>query len=215
MISIHKYIFDILDSNMYLLIENNKAIIIDPHYSIEANKLLENSSIEEIDIILTHEHFDHVSGIMHYAKFARDIYANRKCAEILNNPRNRINSRFAAFFVSASKEKRYKVREACKTQILSDVTCVFEEEYQFDWNNHSIWIKSTPGHTPGSVCIIIDNTMMFSGDSLIPDHEVITGFPEGSQEHYDNITQPFLQALDKNLLVYPGHGEEKKLGDML
>ncbi len=215
MLSIQRYVFDLLDSNMYLITENKNAILIDPHYCMEVNQGLKRQAIENIDIILTHEHFDHVSGAMYYAQFAHNIYAGKKCAEVLKNPRNRMNSRFAATFVNASEELRSRVREACKDKVIVNVTCPVSNEYHFIWNNHNVVITYTPGHTPGSVCIMIDKKILFTGDSLIPDNDVITRFPGGNLEQYRTITQAYFHSLDKELLVYPGHGEEKKLGDLL
>lgn len=132
MIKIHRYVFDLLDSNMYVLIEGNDAIIIDPHYSNEAEKLLLHHSVKNLDIILTHEHFDHVSGAVYYAKHANNIIANCYCKGKLGDPNNRINSRFAATFVGADQIMRQRINEVCKEKVVVLVNkCLRKSFYMY------------------------------------------------------------------------------------
>lgn len=215
MIDIHRYVFDLLDSNMYILIEENDAIMIDPHYSKEVEKLLSHHSIENLDIILTHEHFDHVSGATHFSKYANNIIANSYCKEVLGNVNNRINSRFASTFVGASLEKRQRIRAVCTDKVLVPVNMYFEDEFLYKWRDHELYMKCTPGHTLGSICILLDDKYLFTGDSLIPGSDVVTRFPSGSEADYKSVTCKFFNELDKELIVCPGHGEMKRLGEIL
>lgn len=215
MIKIHRYVFDLLDSNMYVLIEGNDAIIIDPHYSNEAEKLLLHHSVKNLDIILTHEHFDHVSGAVYYAKHANNIIANCYCKDKLGDPNNRINSRFAATFVGANQIIRQRINEVCKEKVVVLVNKCFKEEFLYVWGNHKLYFRTTPGHTLGSICMILDDKYLFTGDSLIPGNEIVTRFPGGSEKDYKLITRKFLEQLDKDLIVCPGHGEMQKLGEII
>ena len=72
-----------------------------------------------------------------------------------------------------------------------------------------------PGHSQGSCCILLNNKVLFTGDSLLAEYPVITRFPGGSSKDYKNISLPFLKSLNPNLVVYPGHGKSERLGNIL
>lgn len=67
-----------------------------------------------------------------------------------------------------------------------------------------IQVMHTPGHTPGSVCLLTENGL-FSGDTLFPSSCGRTDLPGGSAEQL-RASLARLAALDGNYFVYPGHG---------
>ena len=84
----------------------------------------------------------------------------------------------------------------------------------------SIKIIYTPGHTMDSICILVDNQKLLTGDTLFVGECGRTDFPGGnSKSMYDSLFNKLLN-LNENVEVYPGHdyglkpsstiGEEKK-----
>jgi glyoxylase-like metal-dependent hydrolase (beta-lactamase superfamily II) len=70
----------------------------------------------------------------------------------------------------------------------------------------------TAGHTPGSVCILLGDTHVFTGDTL---------FPGGPGNTFDNDVafQTIMESLRRRLFtlsdatwVYPGHGDDTTIG---
>ena len=74
-----------------------------------------------------------------------------------------------------------------------------------------IAVLHTPGHTPGSVCLLAD-THIFSGDTLFAGSCGRTDLPGGS---WPTILKSLgrLKALEGNFWVYPGHGSASTLRD--
>lgn len=215
-IHIERYVFEPLKSNMYLMEEENRALIVDPCILPEVYIGMRRRNIEFVDVILTHEHFDHISGVLMLKKnFHTRIVANKGTSDKISSPQNRIASRYAAAFIGKSPEILALVREQTKNQIVTEVDVIFEQEYDFMWGKHSLHLVTSPGHSVGSICIIMDGVYLFTGDSLIPDEPIITRFPGGNMKAYEEVTKPFLMSLSHELMVYPGHGESMKLGDML
>lgn len=68
----------------------------------------------------------------------------------------------------------------------------------------------TPGHTPGSVCLLIDR-FLIGGDTLFPGGPGHTDSPEDFRQIVESITRK-LSVLSDNTQVYPGHGEATILG---
>lgn len=68
---------------------------------------------------------------------------------------------------------------------------------------HRIQILHTPGHTPGSVCFLLDNRLV-TGDTLFVKACGRTDLPGGDPEQlYKSLDR--IATLDDSILVYPGH----------
>ena len=68
----------------------------------------------------------------------------------------------------------------------------------------------TPGHTPGSVCLLVGNHLI-SGDTLFPGGPGRTNSPADLQQTIASITSK-LFALPDETLVHPGHGADGSIG---
>ncbi len=84
----------------------------------------------------------------------------------------------------------------------------------------SVRILYTPGHTADSMCLLVDNKKLLTGDTLFVGECGRTDFPGGSSRSmYDSLFNK-LSKLEDNVEIYPGHdygtktsstiGEEKK-----
>jgi glyoxylase-like metal-dependent hydrolase (beta-lactamase superfamily II) len=68
----------------------------------------------------------------------------------------------------------------------------------------SIKVMHTPGHTPDSICLLIDGKLL-TGDTLFVGECGRTDLPGGSVEDmYTSLLQK-IAKLDDNIEVYPGH----------
>ena len=68
----------------------------------------------------------------------------------------------------------------------------------------TIQVIHTPGHTPGSVCLLIGDTM-FSGDTLFQMSYGRIDFPTGSGQDMLASIKRLLTTLPEETMVYPGH----------
>lgn len=211
----YRYKLSFMESNMYMLFEEDAALIIDPQSSQEAVQEIKKHSVQHITVLLTHEHFDHTSGV----NFLRDECAD---IEVMAHP-------LAAKFIKEAKNNRpltllTMVNDSNRGEVLASyssysVTSVLvdktlEDKETIDWKSHQIQIHYVPGHSPGGVLIVLDDKYLFSGDYMIPDTPVILRYPGGSKKEYIEKTLPYLLHLPKHLTVLPGHGEPYKLQDM-
>jgi len=206
------YSFQPIDSKMYVLLKEKSAVIIDPNINFEAEDLLRKEEVDELIILLTHEHFDHISGVNFFKeKFNCRVIAIEQCANNLINIKKNASAHFnELIYLAYGVESNEKFGPyICEADI------VFTNEYQFDWRGHNFVIKHTPGHSEGSVCIILDYIYLFSGDSLIKGKKVITRLPGGSRKEYLVKTLPFLNSLPEDMIIFPGHGEMGVLSDFM
>lgn len=203
---LHSFSFDLIDSRMYLLISNDKALIIDPCVNTDALQLLKDKNIMDVIVLLTHEHYDHISGVNWVREnFNGKVIAIDQCAQNLPDPRRNASAYFDALLFFYSSETKISGENIQPYSCKADET--FNDYKCFNWENHKIEIIHSPGHSDGSVCILIDDIFVFTGDSLIKGKQTITRLPGGSKKKYAEITLPFLKSLPKDSVIFPGHGE--------
>ncbi len=211
---IYTYDFYPIDSRMYILLEHSKALVIDPCISEEALQLLRENDVEELLVLLTHEHYDHISGVNWFREHISsvEVFCSEKCAEALPEPSKNFSDFWEVLFLGKDEDTQEYVKNMNIQSYSCEADRTFEEECRMLWEGHSLWLKRTPGHSAGSICILLDENILFSGDSLVTGYPTILRFPGGSRKDFKSVTIPFLESLDQETIVYPGHGEKQPLG---
>lgn len=204
---IERYVFDIIDSNMYVCIEDKEALIIDPFKCEIAKKRLLDSGVNKVFIILTHEHLDHISGANYYSEFNPIVYAGEKCKNIVENRLRKLKVQFASIFIMANDDEKRRVSEFLKDIYEIKIDRALYDGEHIAFGKHLLTVVSAQGHSQGSIVVFLDKLAVFTGDSLLPDREVITDLPGGSKTMYEAVTIPILQRINREAVVYPGHGE--------
>lgn len=209
-LKIRKMKDDVLDSNCYFIMANSgKVIVIDPNNAKQTEQFLLKkctacTAIEIEKIILTHEHYDHIAGVRRLKEVSDAlIMCSSQCAAASQNPRKNLSQIFGVQLHFLGTGAGMKV----EPYVCPPADIVFDDENQFIWEEHMFFMRRTPGHTEGSITVILDHQIVFSGDSLIRDHDVIIRKRGGSLENYIKNTVPFYKSLKEDSLVCPGHGE--------
>lgn len=212
---IYRFIYTPVRSNMYVYIYGDNAIIIDPHSSEELRTLLEVNGITKVNILLTHEHYDHTSGL----KFLKDMYpctlfCQRACAETIVVERK--NNPALVALVLAEQDKldegcRYKEFKLHFEPYSYQADCIFENT--IEWQICDVLIKgvSTPGHSPCSCFYFLDENIVFSGDTILKSYETIRRFKSSNELLYKQKTLPYIRSLSPCLKILPGHGDPFRL----
>ncbi len=210
---IRTYTYELIDSKMYIMIEGSEALIIDPCISEDAVTMLRSEGVDNVLILLTHEHYDHMSGLELFrdAFSSCSVLVSEICNTYMQKPTRNGSKYFKALFIDKESDRIEEAGQVPAVSYTGDE--FFAGETQFDWQEHKIFIRETPGHSPGSVCIIIDDSILFTGDSLLKDDPVVVKLPGGNRKDYNEYTVPYLKSLDEELMVYPGHGEGGVLKD--
>lgn len=191
-VQIIKYIAGAYRTNIYLVYseESKSAFIVDPGY--ENDKLLLDIKKRDLNpeyIILTHGHGDHTGGIEQLKEAFPEIklIASKKEAGLLLDR-------------DMSMGKGGIKADIWVTD--GDLLAVDDIELSF---------ISTPGHTPGGMCIKMDD-VLFSGDTLFRMSVGRTDFPGGSEEALLSSIKDKLYVLPDETRVLPGHMEETTIG---
>ena len=174
-------------TNCYIIRDDSSktCCIIDPGY--EADTILDR--IGELGltleaILLTHGHFDHVGAV-------KDLAAETGCKVYLCPDDLSMPPMFTAGRLH--------------------YTDTYGEGDTLSLAGLTIHVIQTPGHTPGSVCLLVENTM-FSGDTLFAGSCGRTDLPGGN---WATIRKSLarLASFETNYWVRPGHGESTTLAE--
>lgn len=200
---IHRYESDLLSSNMYLIVEGDAAIVVDPFRDTTPGAGL---TVERI--LLTHEHYDHISGVNEWKRVTgAPVLCSKACAVNIQNPIKNLASTFELFcelqtWVKLENKPTADAKFACQAEE------TFEKEKVLTWRGHSFILFEMPGHSQGSIGILLDNQFFFSGDSLIEGCEIALRLPGGSRKMWETVGAPTLSRIPKGCMIYPGHFQE-------
>lgn len=73
----------------------------------------------------------------------------------------------------------------------------------------------TPGHTPGGICILVDNEALLTGDTLFIGDCGRTDLPGGNLKQMFRTLREKIMPLPDHLIVFPGHDYGNKSSDTL
>ncbi len=199
---IHRFVSDLLSSNMYLITEGKAALVIDPFRDTSPADGLQ---IERI--LLTHEHYDHISGVNAWKeKTGAPVLCSRPCGENIRSPRKNLSRIFEPFcelqtWIRLERLPDFDPNYSCEADK------VFTDEMSFDWRGHRLRLSELPGHSEGSIGITLDEMYFFSGDSLLENSLTELRFPGGSRKQWEMVSLPKLETLPDGMKIFPGHFE--------
>ena len=176
-----------LDVNTYVVgaSGSNQCVLIDPGAEYAAV----NGAVcgrEVTAVLLTHAHFDHIGAL-------KNLHAATQAP---------------VFVGEADKDDPSHM---CHDLLL--YTDTYREGDELTAAGLRFRVLSTPGHTPGSVCLLCENTL-FSGDTLFAGSYGRTDFPGGSDAAM-SASLKRLSVLPPETRVLPGHGPASTIADEL
>ena len=200
-----------MNANMFVILKGQDALLIDSNVEGELIPLFKEKGINRVFILLTHEHYDHTFGVPWLTEhFKTTLICNSVCAARVAEGRRNI-PRLVSFVLSQRDHEdggtRYQEFKKEYSPFTLHADVVYDPPCEFEIMGMVFQATQTPGHSPGSWCLVVDGLFVITGDSLIQDTPVLERFKESSPEDYRNITLPFLKGLDENLYVLPGHGD--------
>jgi len=199
-----------MDQNVYIYFDENtkEGVIIDPGDDADViMDLIEKNGIKVKAMLLTHGHSDHIGAIREIRKkYNWPVGAHRWEVPVLKDEEANLSGMFG-------------------TSDTLEPEIIFDDGDEFRFNNCTLKVIHTPGHTQGGVCYFdAQNKVLFSGDTLFYASVGRTDFPNPPMENgmgypsYEN-TSKLLNAIKTKLFVladdtkvYTGHGISTSIG---
>lgn len=205
---VHRFSMPVIDSSMYVIPGEASCLVVDPCISESAEALLREWKPRECLVLLTHEHYDHISGVNRLRELLPcRVVCTEACAALIGNPRKNFAAYSAALVMTKTEREQAEFIRFVDPQYTCRADWAYERQAELRWEDLTLTLREAPGHSPGSQIIEIGGRWYFTGDSLIPGTKVITRFPGGSQKAFEEITRPLLERIQPGSALFPGHGE--------
>jgi len=195
---IHKFTFNPIAENTYLLYdESDKCIIVDAGCYTRgeqeelADFIKKNGLIPE-KIINTHGHFDHLLGNSFCRKKYRiPFYIHKDDVEMVAGADS-----MAGFF-------GVSLKPVCPPE------GILKEGDKITLGKSFLEVIHLPGHSPGGVAFYNkEQGFLLSGDSLFSGGIGRTDFPGGNSDKLLNAIKEKIMILPEKTIIYTGHGPE-------
>lgn len=185
--NIRIYTGGMAQTNAYLIGENDNCILIDAPLGVAA--WLESENARPSELLLTHQHYDHVEGAAELAQSGVRISA------------------YAPYAIELTLETLLQQSGINLRVNPYQVDEILKDQNTLKLNGFDIQLAHTPGHAPDSLIFKI-NDCVFAGDTLFAGGVGRPDLPGGDMQVLLNSIQTELLSLDDSTRVLPGHGPE-------
>ncbi len=198
-VQITPFVLGDYQTNCHVVACGDACWVVDCGYSPEQliDHLLTHK-LQPESILLTHCHADHIAGLDQLRNAIGDVPVYCHPIEKMWNMDPELNlSGFAGMPVTASPPNG----EVHDGEILT--------------LGDSKWhVVHTPGHSPGSVCFIQDETnQAIVGDTLFAGSIGRHDFPTSEVKDLRHSIKNILMELPDEMIIYPGHGPSSTIGE--
>ena len=152
---------------------------------------IDNNNKKIVGLFLTHEHADHCYGVDALKeKFNFPLYCSAQCEVNMRNP----------------KQNYSRYIEEFETFGVNSEAVVVQENQVLQFDQLEIKVIETPGHSPGSICLLTNN-FVFTGDTILNNVKSPLSFPSSNKKEYAHSIQKLKSIIKENKLIFPGHDE--------
>lgn len=188
--------------NTYVSNDDTKdGFMVDPGgYTDRIEEYLNEECITLKYIILTHGHCDHIGGVSAFKEKhpGLKVISSAREKEILSDPNLNSSIEFFGYGITV------------------DADIYVNDNDELNVGNTTLKFLSTPGHSPGGMCILAkedENAVCYSGDTIFKLSVGRTDLYGGDMDTLINSIREKLYALADDIKVLPGHMGMTTIGD--
>lgn len=189
----------IFEENCYVYAcpKTREAIIIDPGDEPERIlEMIEQHQVIPKYILNTHGHIDHICAI-----------------DAVNAAYPVLLAIHPADLPMYTDERNAQLYGRSAPLVHKKPDLLLNEGDQITVGMLTLEVLHTPGHSPGSICLISQAHCIFSGDTLFYRSIGRTDLPGGNYTQIEQSIRKKLYTLDDTLIVFPGHGQPTTIAE--
>lgn len=173
-----------LKQNTHIIINDEGCIVVDAGCSLDQVRAVCDKPIKAV--LLTHGHFDHIQYVEEYDRLGIPVYAREYILDMLTDTKKNVSYWHNPETFTINNLKTLKDND----EIILD--------------KHRVKCYHTPGHSIDSMCYLVDERYLFSGDTVFSIAVGRTDLPTGNK---DTLIQSLNRLLDLDFVeLYTGHG---------
>jgi len=142
--------------NMYLILGSHSALLLDTGCGLYPLKPIVEDIIEgrNLFVLNTHTHWDHILGNNEFT----EVYVHKNEAKIVSNFYD------LSFLIDSPREivKKYAERNFLIPPAKTIIK--IKDKYEFNLGELKVKVIHTPGHSPGSICLLSSTNELFTSD---------------------------------------------------
>ncbi|MGL6247524.1 MAG: MBL fold metallo-hydrolase [Culicoidibacterales bacterium] len=177
-----------IGENTYIIFNQFKqALIVDPGAPLmRIQQTLVAEGLTPVAVLLTHGHYDHIVQVDAVVnQYEIPVYIHKKDANCFQNPKANLGT-----ITLETKPDLFKGSEG-----------------QVELANFVIHFWHSPGHSPGSTVLSIDqDQVLITGDVLFSGSVGRFDFPTSNEQHHQASLKRIFATFSDQVKVLPGHG---------
>ena len=202
-----QFSYGVEQANTYILVYGNHAIVVDV-CSKDVAEELKSRELTPDYVILTHEHVDHLWGLNALREQFPDakVIAQERCSDAIGDSKTNKAAQYRIYATLRFGESYQNDETKNRKYSCAPAEITFSDSYEFEWRGHLFRLVHTPGHSPGSCIIFMDDIAVFSGDTIL-NEETFLKFDGGDEKLFSTVTVPIINSIKDEIKFFPGHGD--------
>ena len=143
--------------NIYLILGESSALLLDTGCGLSSLKPIVKDIIADRDLIVvnSHTHWDHILGNEEFG----EVYVHEEEAHIISQP-------YDVSYFGDSPNKEVVQKYANQNFLIppANIINTFKDQDEFELGGLNVKIIHSPGHSPGSVCLFTTKNELFTSD---------------------------------------------------
>jgi len=185
-----------LKQNCYIVASKcHKCVVIDPGSDPDGiAEIFDELCLKPVAVICTHGHFDHIGAVFELQeRYKIPFYLNKKDYPLVKR----------ANLYQLVSQSKIAIKIPKNYTDLTEHRVIVVDELEFE-------VLDTPGHTDGSVCIKVKNSL-FTGDTILKKKAGRFDMVGGNQKALSLSIKKLVRGLPGSITCYGGHGEPFEL----
>ncbi|MBT8037503.1 MAG: MBL fold metallo-hydrolase [Verrucomicrobiae bacterium] len=189
-LNIRSYTGGMAQTNAYLLGEGDSCLLIDA--PLGTCEWLESLNELPTDLLLTHQHYDHIEDVAKLAAKGVRLHA------------------YSPYSQDLTLEKLLQQSGISITVTPYTIDTLLEGKTEIEVGGIKFSVAHVPGHSPDSV-VFTTGDFAFVGDTLFAGSVGRADLPEGDMDLLIRGIRKKLLILEASTRVFPGHGPETSI----
>ena len=200
-----KDVWQIIDRgpNIYLIIGSDSALVVDTgNGAADLAGQIRKMTDKPLIVVNTHGHGDHTGANYQFAK----VCVHEADLEVCQLPQERMSGRNQCWKIYL-RQKGRRTREMFKGKPFNTMLIPVTDGDLFNLGDRWIKVIETPGHTPGSICLLdISNKLLFAGDN---NNGLVWLWLPGCLplSKYLATLEKQVERMSEFTTIFPGHGD--------